>query len=65
MPRLQQHTSQTEPLSQPSSNSHYHETLAMLSSVIRRDIDQFLVALPLGTGPDDAILEEAIASKLY
>lgn len=43
----------------------YQETLAEISSVIRHDIDQFLVALPLGTGPDDAAVEEAVASKLY
>ena len=39
--------------------------LATLSSAIRRDVDHFLVVLPLGTGPDDAVLEEAVASKLY
>ena len=43
----------------------YRETFAETSSVIRHDVDQFLVALPLGTGPDDAAVEEAVASKLY
>ena len=43
----------------------YQETLAEISSVIRHNVDQFLVALPLGTGPDDAAVEEAVASKLY
>ena len=33
--------------------------------MIRHDVDQFLVALPLGTGSDDAAVEEAVASKLY
>ena len=43
----------------------YRETLAEISSAIRHDVDQFLVALPLGTSPDDAAVEEAVASKLY
>ena len=44
---------------------HYGRTLATVSSAIRHDVDQFLVALPLGTSPDDASVEEAVASKLY
>ena len=46
-------------------HDNYHETLAQVSSAIRHDVDQFLVALPLGTSPDDAAVEEAVASKLY
>ena len=43
----------------------YQETLAHISSGIRHDVDQFLVALPLGTSPEDAAVEDAVASKLY
>ena len=53
--------------SMPAALLHdsYHETLGQVSSAIRHDVDQFLVALPLGTSPDDAAVEEAVASKLY
>lgn len=46
------------------SDGHW-ESLAEMSSAIRHDVDQFLVALPLGTGPDDAAVEEAVQSKLF
>ena len=51
----------------PAAQLHdnYHETLSQVSSAIRHDVDQFLVALPLGTSTDDAAVEEAVASKLY
>jgi len=47
------------------ARDNYRETLGQISSAIRHDVDQFLVALPLGTSPDDAAVEEAVASKLY
>ena len=46
-------------------HDNYRKTLGQVSSAIRHDVDQFLVALPLGTSPDDAAVEEAVASKLY
>ncbi|KAL0024762.1 hypothetical protein WJX79_003338 [Trebouxia sp. C0005] len=62
----------TQPYSHPAQtmpavllNDTYRETLGHVSSAIRHDVDQFLVALPLGTSPDDAAVEEAMASKLY
>ncbi|DBA80219.1 TPA: hypothetical protein ACH3X2_007455 [Trebouxia sp. C0005] len=62
----------TQPYSHPAQtmpavllNDTYRETLGHVSSAIRHDVDQFLVALPLGTSPDDAAVEEAVASKLY
>ncbi len=57
------HPVQTTPAALIHDN--YRETLAQVSSAIRHDVDQFLVALPLGTSPDDAAVEEAVASKLY
>jgi len=61
----QQHNAHTWPTAAKPLTDNYHETLALVSSTIRHDVDQFLVALPLGTGPDDAAVEEAVASKLY
>ena len=52
-------------LSSSIPSDGYQESLAELSSAIKHDVDQFLVALPLGTSPDDAAVEEAVASKLY
>ena len=63
----QQHVQQhmNRPVAPTVISDGYRETLAEISAVIRHDVDQFLVALPLGTGPDDAAVEEAVASKLY
>ncbi len=57
------HPAQTLPAALLHDN--YRETLGQVSYAIRHDVDQFLVALPLGTSPDDAAVEEAVASKLY
>ena len=48
-----------------ATSQSYQATLAAVSSAIRHDVDQFLVGLPLGTSPDDAATEEAVACKLY
>ena len=59
----QQHLS-TRAAPATMSDGHW-ESLAEMSSAIRHDVDQFLMALPLGTGPDDAAVEEAVQSKLF
>ena len=54
-----------KPLNFSIPSDGYQDSLAELSSAIKHDVDQFLVALPLGTSPNDAAVEEAVASKLY
>lgn len=61
----QQYNTCARPDSVAHLNDHYRETLAQVSSAIRHDVDRFLVTLPLGTSPNDAAVEEAVASKLY
>lgn len=56
---------QVNQMSRFAISQSYQATLADVSSAIRHDVDQFLVGLPLGTGPDDAATEEAVACKLY
>lgn len=62
-PQSQQHLSRR--IAPAVMSDGHWESLAEISLAIRHDVDQFLVALPLGTGPDDAAVEEAVQSKLF
>ena len=62
---MMQPVSNQSQLFHPTASQSHQESLAAVSATIRHDVDQFLVGLPLGTSPDDAAVEEAVACKLY
>lgn len=43
----------------------YQDALAHRGVSLKQDIDAFLLSLPLGTSRGDALVEEAVAERLY